>query len=116
MDGSLACTVAALSPHGRRTLAWTLVARSPRGELAARSRRGSLASTLARLAAEQRRDGAAGGAGLRRAGQHGAAVYSVEADLDTPSLRLPAVGTLNRCSKALEYEYRVKTAALGTLK
>jgi hypothetical protein len=32
------------------------------------------------------------------------------------SLRLPAVGTLKRHSKALEYEYRVKTAALGTLK
>jgi hypothetical protein len=31
-------------------------------------------------------------------------------------LRLPAVGTLKRYSKALEYEYRVKTAALGTLK
>jgi hypothetical protein len=31
-------------------------------------------------------------------------------------LRLPAVGTLNRYYKALEYEYRVKTAALGTLK
>jgi hypothetical protein len=30
--------------------------------------------------------------------------------------RLPAVGTLKRYSKALEYEYRVKTAALGTLK
>jgi hypothetical protein len=30
-------------------------------------------------------------------------------------LRLPAVGTLKRYSKALEYEYRVKTAALGTL-
>jgi hypothetical protein len=32
------------------------------------------------------------------------------------SLRLPAVGTLKGYSKALEYEYRVKTAALGTLK
>jgi hypothetical protein len=31
-------------------------------------------------------------------------------------LRLPAVGTLKRYSKALEYEYRIKTAALGTLK
>jgi hypothetical protein len=31
-------------------------------------------------------------------------------------LRLPAVGTLKGYSKALEYEYRVKTAALGTLK
>jgi hypothetical protein len=31
-------------------------------------------------------------------------------------LRLSAVGTLKRYSKALEYEYRVKTAALGTLK
>jgi hypothetical protein len=31
-------------------------------------------------------------------------------------LRLPAVGTLKQYSKALEYEYRVKTAALGTLK
>jgi hypothetical protein len=30
-------------------------------------------------------------------------------------LRLPAVGTLKRYSKALEYEYRVKTAALDTL-
>jgi hypothetical protein len=33
-----------------------------------------------------------------------------------PGVRLPAVGTLKRYSKALEYEYRVKTAALGTLK
>jgi hypothetical protein len=32
------------------------------------------------------------------------------------SLRLPELGTLKRYSKALEYEYRVKTAALGTLK
>jgi hypothetical protein len=32
------------------------------------------------------------------------------------SVRLPAVGTLKRYSKALEYEYRVKTTALGTLK
>jgi hypothetical protein len=32
------------------------------------------------------------------------------------TIRLPAVGTLKRYSKALEYEYRVKTAALGTLK
>jgi hypothetical protein len=32
------------------------------------------------------------------------------------TLRLPAVGTLKRYYKALEYEYRVKTAALGTLK
>jgi hypothetical protein len=31
-------------------------------------------------------------------------------------VRLPAVGTLKRYSKALEYEYRVKTATLGTLK
>jgi hypothetical protein len=31
-------------------------------------------------------------------------------------LRLPAVGTLKRYSKGLEYEYRVKTAALDTLK
>jgi hypothetical protein len=31
-------------------------------------------------------------------------------------LRLPAVGTLKGYSEALEYEYRVKTAALGTLK
>jgi hypothetical protein len=31
-------------------------------------------------------------------------------------VRLPAVGTLKGFSKALEYEYRVKTAALGTLK
>jgi hypothetical protein len=31
-------------------------------------------------------------------------------------LRLPAVGTLKGYSKALEYEYRVKTPALGTLK
>jgi hypothetical protein len=31
-------------------------------------------------------------------------------------IRLPAVVTLKRYSKALEYEYRVKTAALGTLK
>jgi hypothetical protein len=34
----------------------------------------------------------------------------------TERFRLPAVGTLNGYSKALEYEYRVKTAALGTLK
>jgi hypothetical protein len=32
------------------------------------------------------------------------------------ALRLPAVGTLKRYSKALEYEYRVKIVALGTLK
>jgi hypothetical protein len=32
------------------------------------------------------------------------------------NFRLFAVGTLKRYSKALEYEYRVKTAALGTLK
>jgi hypothetical protein len=31
-------------------------------------------------------------------------------------IRLLAVVTLKRYSKALEYEYRVKTAALGTLK
>jgi hypothetical protein len=31
-------------------------------------------------------------------------------------LRLAAVGILKRYSKVLEYEYRVKTAALGTLK
>jgi hypothetical protein len=31
-------------------------------------------------------------------------------------VRLPAVDTLKRYSKALEYEYRVKTAALDTLK
>jgi hypothetical protein len=31
-------------------------------------------------------------------------------------LRLPAVGTLKGYSKALEYEYTVKTAALGILK
>jgi ABC-type phosphate transport system permease subunit len=31
-------------------------------------------------------------------------------------LRLPVVDTLKRYFKALEYEYRVKTAALGTLK
>jgi hypothetical protein len=31
-------------------------------------------------------------------------------------IRLPAVGTLKQYSKALEYEYRVKTAALGTPK
>jgi hypothetical protein len=31
-------------------------------------------------------------------------------------LRLTAVGTLKGYSKTLEYEYRVKTAALGTLK
>jgi hypothetical protein len=34
----------------------------------------------------------------------------------TQSLRLPAVGYSKGYSKALEYEYRVKTAALGTLK
>jgi hypothetical protein len=32
------------------------------------------------------------------------------------ALRLPAAGTLKRYSKALEYEYRVKTATLVTLK
>jgi hypothetical protein len=32
------------------------------------------------------------------------------------SLRLPAVGTLKEYSKVLEYEYRVKTVVLGTLK
>jgi hypothetical protein len=32
------------------------------------------------------------------------------------AVRLPAVGTLKRYSKALEYKYRVKTVALGTLK
>jgi hypothetical protein len=32
------------------------------------------------------------------------------------SLRLPAVGTIKGYTKALEYKYRVKTAALGTLK
>jgi hypothetical protein len=31
-------------------------------------------------------------------------------------LRLPVVGTLKWYSKALEYEYRVKIVALGTLK
>jgi hypothetical protein len=31
-------------------------------------------------------------------------------------LRLPAVAYSKRYSKNLEYEYRVKTAALGTLK
>jgi hypothetical protein len=31
-------------------------------------------------------------------------------------LRLAAVGTLKGYSKALEYEYRVKTVVLGTLK
>jgi hypothetical protein len=31
-------------------------------------------------------------------------------------VRLSAVGTLKRYSKALKYEYRVKTAALDTLK
>jgi hypothetical protein len=31
-------------------------------------------------------------------------------------LRLPAAGTLKRYSKALEYEYKVKTVALDTLK
>jgi hypothetical protein len=31
-------------------------------------------------------------------------------------VRLPAVGALKRYSNALEYEYRVKIAALGTLK
>jgi hypothetical protein len=31
-------------------------------------------------------------------------------------IRLPAVGTLKRYSKALEYEYRVKIVALDTLK
>jgi hypothetical protein len=32
------------------------------------------------------------------------------------AIRLPAVRTLKRYSKVLEYEYRVKTVALGTLK
>jgi hypothetical protein len=32
------------------------------------------------------------------------------------TLRLAAVVTLNGYSKGLEYEYRVKTAVLGTLK
>jgi hypothetical protein len=32
------------------------------------------------------------------------------------AIRLAAVGTLKEYSKALEYEYRVKTAALGTIK
>jgi hypothetical protein len=36
--------------------------------------------------------------------------------LSNIGLRLAAVDTLKRYSKALEYEYRVKTAALGTLK
>jgi hypothetical protein len=31
-------------------------------------------------------------------------------------VRLAAVGALKRYSKAIEYEYRVKTAALGILK
>jgi hypothetical protein len=35
---------------------------------------------------------------------------------DWSTLRLPAADTLKRYSKALEYEYRVKTVALGTLK
>jgi hypothetical protein len=38
------------------------------------------------------------------------------ADIDNTFLRLLAVCTLKGYSKALEYEYRVKTAALGTLK
>jgi hypothetical protein len=40
----------------------------------------------------------------------------MSADILRASLRLPAVGTLKRYSKGLEYKYRVKTAALGTLK
>jgi hypothetical protein len=36
--------------------------------------------------------------------------------LSTVAIRLAAVGTLKEYSKALEYEYRVKTAALGTIK
>jgi len=32
------------------------------------------------------------------------------------AVRLPAVGYFTRYSKALEYKYRIKTAALGTLK
>jgi hypothetical protein len=32
------------------------------------------------------------------------------------ALRLPAVGIIKGYSKALEYEYRVKIVALGTLK
>jgi hypothetical protein len=35
---------------------------------------------------------------------------------EAQGIRLAAVGTLKRYSKALEYEYRVKTAVLGTLK
>jgi hypothetical protein len=31
-------------------------------------------------------------------------------------IRLPAVGTLKKYSKALKYEYRVKTVALSSLK
>jgi hypothetical protein len=33
-----------------------------------------------------------------------------------PDMRLAVAGTLKRYSKALEYEYRVKTATLSTLK
>jgi hypothetical protein len=36
--------------------------------------------------------------------------------MQSQHIRLPAVDTLKRYYKALEYEYRVKTAALGTLK
>jgi hypothetical protein len=36
--------------------------------------------------------------------------------LNSGDIRLSAVDTLKRYSKALEYEYRVKPAALGTLK
>jgi hypothetical protein len=35
---------------------------------------------------------------------------------DRPSFKLPAVDTLKRYSKVLEYEYRVKTTALVSLK
>jgi hypothetical protein len=41
---------------------------------------------------------------------------SNEVSITVTVVRLPVVGTLKRYSKALEYEYRVKTAALGTLK
>jgi hypothetical protein len=53
-----------------------------------------------------------------RHGRHGIVVYCTS-KLTVPwaaGPRLPAVGTLKQYFKVLEYEYRVKTATLGTLK
>jgi hypothetical protein len=43
-------------------------------------------------------------------------MYLYRSSMVLGTLRLPAVGYSKGYSKALEYEYRVKTAALGTLK